>query len=285
MEQEVKTNAAEVVQQPEEVKEQPTVVAPEEGAAEEAPVAEPKPRDLFYERIRTNFPEGKYEDDEEEYYRNALSGMDALEKDSKSYKDLTAKLTERLNQDPEEAEVFLDWLEGTDLWTATARHKGADALMPPQEGTPEYDSWKQAGDERRKELDDTKAKLDEYRANADASAADFEELAASKGWTPEEKEEVQNYITSILEKVYSGRLDPEFYDFVLKGRNYDSDIEGAREQGRVDGRNEKIEVEKKHLAGSGLPNGGAGGDASEEVDETPVNKTVDWLAKMGKRRV
>ena len=72
----------------------------------------------------------------------------------------------------------------------------------------------------------------------------------------------------------------------MRARNYDADIEGAREQGRIDGRNEKIEVEKKHLAGSGLPNGGAGGNASEEVDAPKSeNKTVDWLDKMSKRRV
>lgn len=290
MEGEVKNNAAEAAQQPEEVKE--PAAAPAEGAegaeaaVTEEPAAEPKARDLFYERIRTNFPDGKYEEDEEEYYRNANSRYDELEKDSKTLKDLTEKLNKRLGADPQEAEVMLDWLDGVDIRTAITRHMGAEALATPEEGSEEYESWSKAGEERRKELDDMKAKVDEYRTNAEASAADLESLAEENKWSPEEKAEVEGFVSELLEKVYSGRLDKDFYNLIQHGRNYDADIAGAREQGRVDGRNEKIEVEKKHLAGSGLPNAKSGGNASEEVDAKPAtNKTADWLDKMSKRRV
>ena len=282
MEEEVKTNAAEATPQSEEVKEQ--VAAPADG---EAAATEPKPRDLFYERIRTNYPEGKYDENEDEYYTNALSRMDALEKDSKMLKDLSAKLNARLGADPQEAEVMLDWLDGVDIRTAIARHMGAEALTAPEEGSEEYENWKKAGDERRKELDDMKAKVDEYRASAEQSAADLKAFAEETGLDEEQTAELEKYLAEdFLPKIYSGKLDKDFYKFVQNARNYDNDIAGAREQGRVDGRNEKIEVEKKHLAGSGLPNGGAGGNASEEVDAPKTtNKTVDWLDKMSKRRV
>ena len=247
---------------------------------------EPNSRDLFYERIRANFPDSNYEEDEQGIYRDAMSRLDALEKDSKSYKDLSEKMSARLDKDPREAEVMLDWLDGVDFRTAIARHMGPEALTAPEEGSEEYENWNKAGEERRKELADMKAKVDEYRANADASAADLQSLAEENGWSDEERTEVENYITDVLNKVYSGRLDKDFYNNVLKARNYDNDIAGAREQGRVDGRNEKIEVEKKHLAGSGLPNGKSGGNASEEVDAKPAkNTTVDFLDKLSKRRV
>lgn len=280
MEEEVKNVAEEKI--PQEATQEPIA----EQTEVEAVADEKKPRDLFYERIRTNFPDGKYDEDEEEYYKNALSSMDALEKDSKSFKDLTEKLTKRLNQDPAEAEVFLDWLDGVDLLTATARHKGPEALQIPAEGTPEYDDWKKAGDERRKELDEMQAKVEEYRANAAKSDEDLAEFAKENGLTEEQSAELAQYINeTLLPKIYAGTLDKDFYKFVQNARNYDVDLEGAREQGRVDGRNEKIEVEKKHLAGSGLPNGATGGDAGEEIDAKPENKTVDWLNKMAKRRV
>ena len=130
--EEVKNNAAEAAPQENEAKEQVAAVEPqEEAAAVEEVAAEPKPRDLFYERIRTNFPEGKYDEDEDEYFRNALSRMDALEGDSKTLKDLTTKLEARLGQDPQEAEVFLDWIDGVDIRTAITRHMGAEALTAP----------------------------------------------------------------------------------------------------------------------------------------------------------
>jgi hypothetical protein len=128
------------------------------------------------------------------------------------------------------------------------------------------------------------AKVNEYRTNAEASAADLDALATENGWSDEEKAGVEDFVKGVLEKVYSGRLDKDFYNLIQRGRNYEADIEGAREQGRVDGRNEKIEVEKKHLAGSGLPNGGAGGNASEEVDVPSKSDTADWLDKVKRRK-
>lgn len=300
MTEEEKAKAAEAAQQTEEAQAQEAAAATAEAASEGAQdgaqeaaadgeavaATERRPRDLFYERIRTNFPDGKYEEDEEEVYRNANSRFDELEKDSKQLKDLTAKLNTRLGADPQEAEVMLDWLDGVDIRTAVARHMGAEALVAPEEGSEEYEAFSKAGEARKKELADMKAKVDEYRANAEESAAILDAIAEENGWTPEQKAEMESFVTGLLEKIYSGRLDKDFYNFVQHGRNYDADIEGAREQGRVDGRNEKIEVEKKHLAGSGLPNAKSGGNASEEVDAQPAgNKTVDWLDKMSKRRV
>jgi hypothetical protein len=296
MEKENKNNAAEATQQTEEAAAQAATAAAAQDGTEGAPAGEggepaaeaatePKPRDLFYERIRTNIPEGKYDEDEDEYYRNALTAMDAYEKDSKTLKDLTEKLNKRLGADPQEAEVMLDWLDGVDIRTAITRHMGAEALSTPEEGSEEYEAWSKAGEARRKELADMEAKVNEYRTNAEASAADLDALATENGWSDEEKAGVEEFVKGILEKVYSGRLDKDFYNLIQHGRNYEADIEGAREQGRVDGRNEKIEVEKKHLAGSGLPNGGVGGNASEEVDAPKGNKTADWLAGMTKRRV
>lgn len=294
MNEEEKTNAAEATQQTQKTQEQAAAVAAAEGAQEAAPVeaeveeaaAEPKSRDLFYERIRTNFPDSNYDEDEDGYYRDALSRMDALEKDSKTLKDLTSKLETRLGADPQEAEVMLDWLDGVDIRTAIARHMGAEALSAPEEGSEEYESWKKAGDDRRKELDDMKAKVDEYRTNAEASAAALKEFAQENGLDEEQAAELERYIAEeFLPNIYAGKLGKDFYGFIQHGRNYDADIEGAREQGRVDGRNEKIEAEKKHLEGSGLPSAKSGGNVAEEVDAKPANKTVDFLTKMAKRRV
>lgn len=256
----------------------------DEGA--EVAAAEQKPRDLFYERIRTNMPDGRYDEDEEEYFRSAGSYLDKLEGTKKSYDDLMAKFEARLGSDPQESEVMLDWLDGIDIRTAVARHMGEEALHVPEEGSEEYESFKKAGDERRKELADMKAKVDEYRASAEQSEADLKAFAEEAGLDEAQTAELEKYIAEdLLPRIYAGKLDKDFYKSVMRSRNYDADIEGAREQGRIDGRNEKIEVEKKRHAGSGLPNAGVGGNVGEEA-ETPKqeNKTVDWLDRQIKRR-
>lgn len=233
---------------------------------------EPGQRDMFFERIRTNFPDNNYEEDEEGYYRDANSLLDSLVKDSKSFKDLSQKLSARLDKDPREAEVMLDWLDGTDIRVAIARHMGQEALTVPEEGSEEYEAFTKAGEDRRKELDDMKTKVDTYRSNVDASTADLDAIAEENQWSEEERADVESYIANILEKVYSGRMDKDFFNGILKARNYDKDIAGAREQGQVEGRNEKIEAEKRHHAGSGLPNAATGGSTSAEVDDPRAKK-------------
>ena len=75
------------------------------------------------------------------------------------------------------------------------------------------------------------------------------------------------------------------YGRFLRARDYDKDVEGAREQGRIDGKNEKIDIEKKRMAGSGLPNANAGGNAYKEVDKQQGgNSTADWLNGMLRRQ-
>lgn len=261
----------------------PAEAAPQEGAAP----AEPKAVDSFREYMHANFPESNYDEDEDAIYRDAKSRFDALEKDSNSLKKLTEKLNARLGKNPAEAEAVLDWLDGEDIRVAIARHMGSDALAVPEEGSEEFEAFRKAGEAKQKEFEDTKAHLDEYRANAEQSATDLKDFAAEAGLDEEQTAELEKYIADeLLPAIYSGKLSKDFYKSVMHARNYDADIEGAREQGRIDGRNEKIEVEKKRHAGSGLPNGSAGGNASEEI-ETPKteNKTVDFLTKMAKRRV
>lgn len=275
MEAEGKNKAAEATQQQEGAQEQQTTGAQEgtQEGAQEGNAPEPKARDLFYERFRANFPDSNYEEDEDAIYRDANSRYDALEKDSKQLKDLTDKLNVRLGSDPAMANVVLDWLDGEDFRVAMARHMGPEALAVPEEGSEEYGKWKEAGDARRKEQEDMAAKVNEYRTNAEASQAALDEFATENNLTDEQKAEYQKFITEeLLPALYAGKMDKGFYQLIQHGRNYDADIEGAREQGRVDGRNEKIETEKKHHAGSGLPNGATGGNTSAEVDDPRMQK-------------
>lgn len=282
--EEVKTTAEAAPQENEATAQ---AAAPAEATQEGAVPAEPKAIDSFREYMHANFPDSNYDEDEDAIYRDAKSRFDALEGDSKTLKNLTEKLNSRLGKNPAEAEAVLDWLDGVDIRVAIARHMGSDALSVPEEGSEEYENFRKAGEAKQKEIDDTRAHLDEYRANAEQSEADLKAFAEENGLDAEQTAELEKYISDeLLPAIYSGKLSKDFYKSVMRARNYDADIEGAREQGRVDGRNEKIEVEKKRHAGSGLPNGGAGGNASDDIEAPKSeNKTVDFLAKMAKRRV
>lgn len=242
---------------------------------------ERKPHELLYERIRTSRPDGKYEGDDEEYSRQVMSMLDDLEKKSGEYDEMTKKIMNRFNQNPEETEAFLDYLDGMPLPTAIRRRMGDEALTM-EEGDEGWDEYVKAGEERKKQFEDSKAAVEQYLNNAQASDADFTDFVKEKGMSEEDSKKFQDVITSIANDMSVGRISKETLALLKRAIDYDNDIAGAREQGKVDGKNSKIELEKKRMAGSGLPDANAGGNAAEEVEEKQLSETADWLKKFRK---
>ena len=251
--------------------------APAEGsqaAAAEEPVK--GPREIMYERIRAKSPDMEYEDGSDDYYRRAGDILDELEAKGVRYDDLSGKLMRRFQEDPEEAQTLLDYMDGMPLVAAIRKNMGDEALTMTEESEG-WDEYQKAGEDRKKRFHDQEELLNEIRANSEQSDKDFEEWANELGLTDEQKEAVRAQIQGDLENLSRGRVTKEIYGRYRNALNHDADVEAAHKQGNVEGRNEKIEAERKKMAGSGLPNGSAGGNADADVQEAGGNSTADWL--------
>ena len=248
----------------------------EEGQVQE-PAPERKPRELLYERIRTSRPDAKYDEDEEEYSRQAMSILDDLEGRAGQYDKMSEKMSARFNQNPEEAEAFLAYLDGASLPSAIRRYMGDEALVM-KEGDEGWDEYQKAGKEREEQFASNRAALDQFMQNAQDSDVTMADFIAEAGLDEEGAQNFKDLVVSIANDMSAGKITKDTLMLLNRAMNYEKDVEGSREQGRVEGRNEKIEVEKKRMKGSGLPNTNASGNASEEVDEKkPSNTTADWL--------
>ena len=253
-----------------------------EGQTQE-PAVEPKPREMLYERIRTSRPEANYDEDEEEYSRQAMAMLDEYEGKAGRYDEMSEKMSARFNKSPEEAEAFLAYLDGAPLTSAIRRYMGDEALSM-KEGDEGWEDYQRAGKEREEQFASHRAALDQFMQNAkdsDVTMADFIKEAEL------DEEGAQNFkdlVVSIANDMSAGKITKDTLMLLNRAMNYEKDVEGSREQGRVEGRDEKIEVEKKRMKGSGLPNTNASGNASEEVDVKQSNSTADWLGKFGSRK-
>ena len=254
----------------------------EEGQVQE-PAAERKPRELLYERIRTSRPDAKYDEDEEEYSRQAMSILDDLEGRAGQYDKMSEKMSARFNQNPEEAEAFLAYLDGASLPSAIRRYMGDEALVM-KEGDEGWDEYQKAGKEREEQFASNRAALDQFMQNAQDSDVTMADFIAEAGLDEEGAQNFKDLVVSIANDMSAGKITKDTLMLLNRAMNYEKDVEGSREQGRVEGRNEKIEVEKKRMKGSGLPNAHASGNASEEVDVKQSNSTADWLGKFGSRK-
>lgn len=249
---------------------------------EEGQPADKSPREVLYERIRTMRPDAKYDENEDEYYSQASGILDDLEREGEQGKTLQEKLMRRFEEDPEEAQALLDYMDGMPLVAAIRKNKGDEALTM-QEGMDGWEEYQQAGADRKKRFDDQRALLDEIRSNSELSEKDFDEFAAENKLNDEQKEAVRQLIQGDLENLSKGRITKEIYGRYRNALNHDSDVEGAHEQGRVEGKNEAIEAKKAKMAGSGLPNGSAGGNANEEIEEGTGNPTADFLRSIRRK--
>jgi hypothetical protein len=120
--------------------------------------------------------------------------------------------------------------------------------------------------------------------NAKESDDAMTEFLKEEGFDEEGAQGFKDLVVSILNDVSAGKVSKDTLKLLKRAVDYDKDLNGALEQGRVDGRNEKIEAEKKRMKGSGLPDVNAGGSASEEVEAKQFNSTADWLGKFGSRK-
>lgn len=275
----MKEEKIETMEQPAEVVETTETVT-EEPNAEVTEKVERTPRELFYERIRTSRPDAKYDDDEEEYFRQASTMMDEHEKKSGEYDSMSKKLMSRFNSNPDEAEAFLDYLDGASLPAAIRRRLGDQALSM-KEGDEGWDEYVKAGEERKAQQEESRKALDAFLANAKESDEVMSAFISEHGMDDDTAKAFTDMVLAVANDISAGRISKDTLSMLKKARDYETDIVAAREQGEVDGKNKKIEAEKKRMQGSGLPDASAGGNASNEVD-AKGNDTADWLKRFAR---
>ncbi len=245
-----------------------------------APVAEPMPRDVFFERIRTNVPDGKFDDDEQEYFRKAMELLDAAEEGNKKYKGMNEKLMRRYQEDPEEVAILMDYMEGMPLIDAIVKHKGEEALTM-KEGDEGWDSYQKAVSDRKADRQHQMDLMEEINGNMGTSLKEFDAWAEENGFDDEQKAKVWELLQGDLDNISKGKFTKEILGRYKDALNYQKDVEGAREQGKAEGKNEAIEAKRKEMGGSGLPAVEAGN--VQEPEEKKGNDTAAFLERMRKR--
>lgn len=242
-----------------------------------APMGESVPKEVFFERIRTGVPDGKYDEDEQEYYRHALTMLDKAEEGSKKYDTLSEKMLSRFKSNPEEAAAFLDYIDGKPLLAAIREHMGDEALTL-KEGDEGWDAYQQASADRTKRAQEQQELIRAQIENANASAAAFEEFVKDENLSEEESKQLAELLLSDSNNITMGKHDKELLKRYLRFLRYDDDIRGSYEQGKADAKNEAIEAEQANMNGSGLPGMSASSVKEKEEDEKgKENQTAEWL--------
>ena len=222
------------------------------------------------ERLRTKYPEKKFEDDEE-IFGQISDDYDAFEAENGAMKERERTLSNMFRENPQAAFILNDMREGKDPVMSLVRRLGIevkDVIDDP--------AMQDKIEEANKEYLDRVArsrKLDEeYERNLETTLhKTLPEYMQEHGLSEEEIDSICGAWIQIVKDGIMGKLTPDTITLIANALNHDTDVANAQEEGEVAGRNAKImEKMRNSKKGDGITNlNGRNGTPSQRGNKQP----------------
>lgn len=218
--------------------------------------------DALLERLKNRHQDKDFSDDEA-MYGQIIDDFDEVDEEIRGYKERESSILDLFNRDPMFARFMVDAANAEDPWLAVIERIGIDgitALMNDPEKKAEYAAKNAdyvARVAREKEIED------EYEKNKLETSELLDRIQDERGISDDVRNEIASRITRIAQDMVIGKVTPETVDMVLSSITHDADVENARSEGLVAGKNAKIEEKlRKRGSGDGIPAMGGGNSAS-----------------------
>lgn len=221
----------------------------------EAPAPEPakkSKRDAYLEGFRKKHPDWQ-DDDEEGFYGGLADDEAAMNEQMNGYKSREEELSTALSGSPLNAALFLDAVNGKPIPLSILERYPDEVkawMDDPENGDAVQAAFQGLADRmaKNKELD---AEADK---NLEETNALFEQMIADGELSGEDE---ANQIVELLGKIAVGmtmnHIEKEWIIAAKNAINHDTDVEAAKAEGEINGRNAKIEA-KRNSASKGAAN-------------------------------
>ena len=214
------------------------------------------------ERLRKKYPEDNFEEDEAIFGR-INDDYDQYDQELSGMREREGALSDIFTSDPRAARLMMDWRKGDDPAVALVRLYGQDiedAIHDPDK----QEAIAEANREYMSRVAQEKEYEEQYTSNLAESLQNLEAAQAEYGLSDEQVDNTMRWLIGIAKDAMMGRFAPETIAMAIKAQNYDTDIEQARTEGEVRGKNAKIrETLRKRTQGDGTaPLGGKHGEVT-----------------------
>lgn len=221
-------------------------------------------RERFSERMAAKYPDKTFEDDEA-LYGQAGEDYDAYENELNGYKDREKQLNDMFAKDPRSAKFITDMAKGEDPWISVIERVGIDGITDIMNDPSKKEKYAEANKKYMERLTQERGYEEEYKANLEASTKMLDKMQEERGLSDAELDEAMEKLMGIVRDVVKGIITEETIDLVMKAMSHDADVENANTEGRIAGRNEKIEERlRKEKAGDGMPTLAGSNNVSRE---------------------
>ena len=216
-------------------------------------------RDQHLDRLRSKYPDKKFEDDEE-IYGQIPDDYDTYEAELEELRGREKSLSDMFAADPRSAQFLTDMHNGNDPVLGLVRNFGVeikDVLDDPEM----QDRIAEANKEYVERIANSKKLDEEYEKNMDNTLDTLRQFQAERGMSDEQIDQVVDFLLGVVRDGVMGKFSTETLNMACKALNYDADVAAAGEEGEVAGRNAKItEKLRKSNKGDGTaPLGGKNG--------------------------
>ncbi|MBD5205014.1 MAG: hypothetical protein HDS84_01360 [Bacteroidales bacterium] len=234
-------------------------------------------RDQHLERLRTKYPEKKFEDDEE-IFGQISDDYDAFEAENGAMKERERSLSNMFRENPQAAFILNDLREGKDPVMSLVRRLGIE-VRDVMDDPAMQEEIEKANKEYLERVAKSKELDEEYERNMEVTLnKTLPEYQQQHGLSDEEIDAIGAAWVQIIREGIMGILSPETITLIGNALNHDTDVANAQEQGEVAGRNSKI-VEKMRNSkkGDGIQN--LNGRNGRPSDQGGKPKSVFDLAR------
>ena len=220
----------------------------------------------------TDVTEGGQLDDLDEAISEMMDEQDARMSETSAKLE---KLQQLMYSDPQSAEFVSLWLETGDARAALVEVFGDELSdLATEEGRKRFIGNLTKWRERKAENDNlTKS----YNDNWNAFLEKLNAWGDSKGLDNERKANVAMRLIDVYDKGLTNAYDESDFDMAMKALSYDKDVAVARHEGKVEGRNEKIQTQRRsRTPQEGMPPSGSGSQGMRMPAPQPPEKENIW---------
>lgn len=211
-------------------------------------------RDQHLERLRTKYPEKKFEDDEE-IFGQISDDYDSFEAENGAMKERERSLSNMFRENPQAAFILNDMREGKDPVMSLVRRLGME-VKDVMEDPSMQEKIEAANKEYLERVAKSKQLDEEYERNMERTLnKTLPEYQQQHGASDEEIDAIGAAWVQIIREGIMGILSPETITLIANALNHDTDVANAQEEGEITGRNAKIiEKMRNSRKGDGITN-------------------------------
>lgn len=226
-------------------------------------------RDTALERLRARYPDKSFDDDEA-IYGQMLDDYDEGEKELGGYKDREKAFSDLFTSDPRSAKFLTDWKNGKNPAVALVEMFGDDFVEELKDPEKQQEIA-QASKDYAERVTQEKQYDEEYSKNIDESRDMIAKLQEEEGLSDEDIDRAMEFLVGIMKDAILGKFKKESVLMALNALDHDADVAAAEEEGKVAGRNTKIQERlRQRSKGDGTANlAGKNGAGTKQQKRRP----------------